>query len=332
MFPMAIVTGLAALTAALLWLATKRGSKPKDAADGTRRANHLARLAAPVLATTGGILWAISFVYLFFASTYTQDVGESNVRISWTGSLQGQTTEAGLHFLAPWDHISTWDVRNTTVSFVGNGSGNSDTSETNINGPEVSFTDSNNTTGNMDVVVRYSLDPNAVLDLYTDFRTQDVFTTKVIENELRGQVRVISPTRTTDEMLQKRGEFEDLLTAALRTQWDDEGVIIEQVTVRSVTYSSDVMARYDEAQQARIKITTAEADQKAALVQADTARQIAEIDAQRAVITAQGVADANAILTASLTPAILQQMYINALQAGTVYVVPAGSTPFIGTK
>lgn len=332
MFFMSIISGIGAAVAFMLWIAARRAAKGRSVPSGRAVNAALARFAAPGLAVSSAVLWVISAVYMFFACTYTQDVGEANVRISWTGSLQGQTTDAGLHFIAPWDHTSTWDVRNTTVSFVGSGSGNMDTSETNINGPQVSFTDSSNTTGNMDVVVRYSIDPTVVEDLYTDFRTQEVFTTKVIENELRGQVRIISPTRTTDEMLQKRGEFEGLLTQALSAKWADEGVVIEEVTVRAVTYSNEVMARYDEAQQARIKITTAEAEQQARLVQADTERQVALIDAEKAVITSQGKADANAILNASLTPAILQQMYINALAAGTIYVVPEGSTPFIATN
>lgn len=339
MFGAFIVTAIATLATIGLWISMRKSARNASSAaksprlDGSPSAlfSNLLPKAAVVVGVLAVGLSVLSLVFLFGASTYRQDVGESNVRISWTGSLEGQTTEAGLHFIAPWNHVSTWDVRNNTVSFIATGETNH-ISGGSTDGPSITFTDSSNTPGNMDIVVRYSIKPDAVLSLYTDFKTQDVFVTNVIENELRGQTRVIASSRTTDEMLQGRAEFEALLTGSLGDQWADEGVVIEYVTVRSVLYSDEVMMRYDEAQQARVKITTAEADQKAALVLAETEKKVAEIDAEKAIIRAQGEATANGIKNASLTPAILQQMYIDAIANGTVYVVPDGSTPFIGTK
>ena len=339
MFAAFIVTVIATVAMFSLWTSMRKSARNvspdaksarPDGSLSSMFSNLLPKAAAVVGVLAAGFA-VLSLVFLFGASTYRQDVGESNVRISWTGSLQGQTTEPGLHFIAPWDHISTWDVRNNTVSFIATGETNH-ISGGSTDGPSITFTDSSNTPGNMDIVVRYSIKPDAVLALYTDFKTQGVFVTNVIENELRGQTRVIASARTTDEMLQGRAAFEALLTDSLGEQWADEGVVIEYVTVRSVLYSAEVMTRYDEAQQARVKITTAEADQKAALVLAETERKVAEIDAEKAIIKAQGEATANDIKNASLTPAILQQMYIDALKEGTIYVVPDGSTPFIGAK
>ena len=67
----------------------------------------------------------------------------------------------------------------------------------------------------------------------------------------------------------------------------------------------------------------AEAEQRQALVEAETKR-----------IEAQGIADANAILAQSLTPEVLQQRYIEALgkSGNTVYVVPEGSQPLVSIK
>ena len=60
------------------------------------------------------------------------------------------------------------------------------------------------------------------------------------------------------------------------------------------------------------------------------------IEAETKSIEAQGEADANAILTQSLTDEVLQQQYIEALKAaadnGGLIVVPEGSQPIVGTS
>lgn len=54
-----------------------------------------------------------------------------------------------------------------------------------------------------------------------------------------------------------------------------------------------------------------------------------------AVAAGLGAADANAILTESLTPEVLQQRYIDALKSigkeGNLVVVPEGSQPIVGS-
>ena len=83
--------------------------------------------------------------------------------------------------------------------------------------------------------------------------------------------------------------------------------------------SAETTARLDEAQAARIAVEKAKAD-----------RDAAKVAAEPKVVQAHGEADANEILTKSLSDEILRQRYIDALnKASTVYVVPDGSTPFV---
>jgi hypothetical protein len=78
---------------------------------------------------------------------------------------------------------------------------------------------------------------------------------------------------------------------------------------------------YAAAQQAQIEVTKEQAKLDAV-----------KISSQQEVVKAQAAADANDLLTKSLSPEILQNKYLEALKAGTVYVVPEGSTPFISTN
>ncbi|MEO8094865.1 MAG: hypothetical protein ABI632_08030, partial [Pseudolysinimonas sp.] len=78
-----------------------------------------------------------------------------------------------------------------------------------------------------------------------------------------------------------------------------------------------VTSAYAAAQEAQINVQTEEAKLEAA-----------KVSAQQKVVQAQAEADANKILAASLTDAILQQRYLDTLKelaaAGNLVVVPEG--------
>ena len=78
--------------------------------------------------------------------------------------------------------------------------------------------------------------------------------------------------------------------------------MIEQVSVQEIRYPESVTSKYAEAQQALIDKEKAQNEQETAKVEAETKK-----------IEAQGEADANKILTESLTSEVLQQRYIDAL-------------------
>lgn len=251
-------------------------------------------------------------------STFTQDAGEAKVLKSFTGTLQGQSTTPGLHFKAPWVSAVTFDTRNNIITYVGDGS-SGDNSGGSANGAQITFQDKEGVTGNLDIVVRYSVAPDAITDIYSGYQTQENFVARVIQNDVRSVARNIPAKYTTIEVYNSRQQIGAEILTALEERWEGDGIVVEEVSLQEIRYSDDVKARFDEAQAARIAVTKAEADQETARVNADTE-----------VIKQQGVADANAILTASLTPEVLQQRYIDALaQAGAVFVVPDGSQPLV---
>lgn len=282
-----------------------------------------------------GVLAAIGIAILVTSTLYTQDIGESKVQVSWSGQLVGQTTTPGFHLKAPWVNIRTFDVRNNTVAFVGaseegkeqpNYAGNVTT------GPQITFQDLDGVTGNMDLTIRYSIAPDSVLDVYSDFQTQENFVVKVISEGVRAEARRAPSTRGTLKVYNDRAGLEADILAGLEERWAGKGIQIEDVAVQEIRYSKDVAQRFDDAQAARIAVDKAKADQEAAKVTAQTKVIEAQGVADAAVVAAQGQSDANDLLTKSLTPEVLQQRWIDALKEGTVYVVPPGSTPFVTTK
>lgn len=266
-----------------------------------------------VLKLSGLGALVLALILVGFASVYTQDPGEAKVLRSWTGDVQGQSETEGLHVKAPWVDALTYDVRNQQVIFA------SPTNETpeNANGAQVTVQDREGVTANIDITVRYSIDPSAVSTIYKKYGDQANFIAKFIENDIRAGVRTIPAGYATLELLNSRAEVEEKIAAYLAERWESHGVRAESVSLQEIRYSEDVKQRFDDAQASRIKVEQAKADLEAT-----------EVSAQQKVVQANAEAEANRILTASLTDEVLQQRYLDTLatlaKSGNLVVVPEG--------
>ena len=332
MFVFAIVLAILAIVAAMIY---RRIRPPRIAAgpSGSGSTGTEALLATPASAShdygfTKGhlialwsaiVLGALAILLTVTSSIYTQDVGEANVIRDWTGNVAGQETASGLHLKAPWQDIVTFNIRNQQVVFSGTHENNPDYTGGEAIGPQITVQDEDGVTDNIDIALRYSIDSSYVDQVYRQFKTEDNFKVSFIEQDLRGAVRQVPNDFSTLDLITKRAKVEAGVLAELQKRWRTTGVSIDSVSLQEIRPPKSVVASYAAAQQAQIDVTKAQANLSAT-----------KVDAQQKVVQAQAEADANAILNASLTPAILQQHYLDALKAGTVYVVPEGSTPYIG--
>lgn len=265
----------------------------------------------------------LSVCIVLGCSIYTQDAGEVVVLRNYGGSLAGTSSEAGLHVKMPWQDAIKYDVRNNVVSFVGDGA--EDYVGGSANGPQVSVNDSGGAVANLDIQVNYSLNSDYAQSLYENYGSQENFVKNVVAVDVRSIPREIAGQFDTITLLTNRGEYTAAVQEALANKWKDLGLNVEQVSIQEVRYSDAIVNKYAEAQAAEIAKAQALNEQETAKVQAETK-----------VIEAQGQADANAILTQSLTPEVLQQKYIDALNNiganGNLVVVPENSQPIVNTK
>ncbi len=116
-------------------------------------------------------------------------------------------------------------------------------------------------------------------------------------------------------MLTERPAVAAAIRTALEAEWKDKGVVIEDVSIQEVRYSDSVKNRFEEAQNAQTEVVKANAE-----------LEKAKIDAQQKVALATAEAEANRILTESLTPEVLQQRYFDVLAKANLIVVPEGFT------
>ena len=304
MFILAIVLGLLALAA----LAAGFFLPKADSYNDPSPARRISKLVSAALG-------AVTIIILAFTMVYAQDPGEAKVLKSWSGAVEGppDTTE-GFSIKAPWVDAIDYDIRNQQAAYVGNGQ--DDFNGKKPNGPQITIQDKDGVSANFDVVVRYSIRPDKVSDVYREFGAQENFRARLIDQDIRSVVRNAPAKYATLDVLTRRGEVEKAITDALADRWEAQGVQVESVALQEIRYPDDVRQKYADAQNARTEIVKAQAELEAA-----------QISAQQKVVQAQAEADANSKLAASLTDPILRQRYLDTLKelakAGNLVVVPA---------
>lgn len=225
----------------------------------------------------GAILTAIvslvAAVVLFVVSmSYTNDEGQAKVLRSWTGEVQGEVTTPGFGLKAPWQSALTYDIRNQQVIFASSkGEPTGD-----ANGPQVTIQDKEGVSANIDISVRYSIKPDAVVDVYKRYGTQENFISKFIQNDIRAGVRTIPAEYGTIQLLNSRAEVEQKITSYLEERWQKHGVQVETVSLQEIRYPEDVQARFAEAQNARTEVEKANAELEANRIKAESNEVLAK--------------------------------------------------------
>jgi len=271
-----------------------------------------------VAGVVGALALIIGGVVLIFSTLFFQGQGQARVLVNADGTIAGQKLEAGSGWKAPWVSFNKWDLFSQEASYIGGG--DTDYSGGAVNGPQITTSVANGAQVNLDLSVVYSLDADKVIPLYKQFKSQERFTKQVVESAIRSVTRDIpSQYSAVDFRGEKRGEAQAKIQKALAERLDKYGVNIDVVNLQEVRYSADVEASLKAVEVAEQEAKKAEAQLRAT-----------KISAQAKVVEAQAQADANNLLTKSLSPQILQQRYIDQLGKGTVYVVPEGSTPLVG--
>lgn len=320
-FIIAILLALAAVAAYVFITNANKREEQLQEKMGTDSYGHLRHEAERINPAFVAAPVALSVALLLVSVLYAQDAGEVVVLKNWGGSLAGYTEDAGFHAKAPWQSTVRYDVRNNLVNLYRDAEYAYDGGK--AEGSCVTVNDKGGASADIDLQVVYSLDPDAATQLYIDYGTQQNFTSTVIQNDVRATAREVAGKYDTITMLTNRGEFTGGLSDALSRKWEKMGLHVEQVSVQDVRYSGDITKRYSEAQEAEIAKQKALNEQEAAKVKAETK-----------VIEAKGEADANKVLAESLSPEVISQHYIEALEAigekGNLVVVPEGATPIVG--
>ncbi len=236
-------------------------------------------------------------------------VGPGRVGVLWRASdgTQPNAYGEGLHYIAPWNDMYVYDLRSMSHDEV--------LDVIAVNGLGIK----------LDASVRYHLVPNEVVALQKEIGP-DYYKT-ILEPVLRSEARRVFGRYTPEEIYStKRDLIEREIREGLRSKIEGKHIALEAVLIRNVELPDAIRHAIDE------KLAAAQEVLKMKYVIA-----VAKSVAEQHRIEAQGIADYNQIVAASLTSPMLEFDRIQELNrlaassnAKTVVMGPgAGGTPVL---
>ena len=238
------------------------------------------------LMTYGIIGFFVVIVLLMFSnSTFvTIDAGERGVifRPFSSGLDKENVYQPGFHVLAPWNDMFVYEVREKQFE------------------EEMEVLSSNGLNIKVDVTARVRPNFGQIGELHENFGRE--YVDRLIRPEVRSAVRQVIGKFTPEELYStKRDEVETLIAENLGTVLTRNYIDLQAVLIRDIELPEKVRTAIErklEAEQASLEyefILTKESQ-----------------EAERILIEAKAKADANKILSASLTDKILQEKGIDA--------------------
>lgn len=311
------------LTAAIVLFVTAARVKDRDIEIDSRR-DRSQRTTRLVLRVTGGVAMVVAVVVGLFATVFPQSVGEARVIVNIDGTIAGEKLDPGWGTKLPWQSTVDFDLFAQQATYAGSQSdGTPNYTGGEVNGLEITSAVSGGAQTNFDLSVTYTLDADKVVDIYTEFRSQERFTSQIVNQQILAITRDIPSSYSPVEFRgEKRGEASVKIQEALNKSLNRYGVEVSVVNLQNIRYTDEVETSIKQVEVAQQKEEEAEANLRAT-----------EVSARAQVVEAQAEAEANRLRAESLTPQLIEANRVEALREaaknGSMIVVPDGSNPLI---
>lgn len=247
---------------------------------------------AGAIGVGGLVLWLIMTL---FVSIHKVDAGHVGV-IRTFGAITGDTDEnAGLIFTAPWQSFEQHDVRNQKHKYERLEAASVDTQDV-----------------YMTVTVQYRPLKSELETLLREVgsKYREVLIDPRVENDIKDATVAYSAIEITQQRDEIRQEVDERLTAELAPY----GIEVVDLQIENIAYSEDFEKSIEEKQ-----VATQNAEREEERVNQ------ARFEAQQAIERATGEAEANRIVSESLSPEIIQLRALQALGDNvTIALLPSG--------
>ena len=269
----------------------------------------------------GGIATAVIIVLVvivLFVCTVRIPAGYVGVVYNMNGGISDKTLSQGFHVVAPTQNVTTYSIGIEQSYLTASKDGDS-------NGNESFEVPSNDGKGlTVDMTFTYRYDADRVADTFTRFKGQsgkDVKDSFIKPNIMSWTKEVTAKYSVIDLLGDKRATLNSELTDYLKQKFEPYGIVIESVSLINIDPDEETRSAVQKkvnAQQdlelAKIEQQTAnvnaEKEKEVAITKANQEKETAQINAESKLIEAQAQADANRLISQSLTPELIrQQMY-----------------------
>ncbi len=233
----------------------------------------------------GVVIVAVIFVVIFWSRmTITIDAGHAGVLFeTFSGGVDTDKTYGeGFHFLAPWNEMIVYETRQQEIA--------EDMNVLSSNGLEIKA----------DVSAWYRPEYDKIGYLHANIGKD--YLRRVVIPALRSSARSVIGRYTPEQIYStKRDAIQDEIFEEAKHILDEKYVDLTQILIRSIVLPTTIKAAIE----GKLK-------QEQESLEYEFKLQKAQKEAQRQIIDAEGKAEANRILNASLTTNILREKGISA--------------------
>lgn len=180
-------------------------------------------------------------------------------------------------------------------------------------------------------VMNYHIDGAYASDLYQ--RVGDDFAAKILDPAFNDYIKTVVPDYKITEILAKRDEIRARAKDDLQKNLAQYHIVIDDIYIANISFSDEYEKAIEQKQVAQQQVSTEQQILAQKQIQAEQIKVTAQANADASVIAAKGQADANNLLTKSLSPELIQYTLIQKL-APTIQtlILPDGQNFILDPK
>jgi prohibitin 2 len=220
----------------------------------------------------------VALVVPLLASSACATVGPGNIGVLWTvsGGTQRQTYSEGLHAVAPWNQLDVYDLRVQSHDEL------------------LNVIASNGLAIQLDASLRYRLIASEIVALQEQIGPK--FYEKILEPVVRSEARRVIGQYTPEEIYStKRDLIERQIREGVKAKIVGQHIGLDAILIRNVELPPAIRAAIDEK-------LAAEQD----VLRQRYVLEVAKAKAEEKRADAQGIADYNRTISATLSPDVLE--------------------------
>lgn len=285
----------------------------------------------------GGVAFAIIIVVaLIVVGMCVEKVpaGYVGVVYNMSGGVDGEVLQQGWHIVTPTKKVTTYSIGIEQSYLTAEDKGDSKKDES-FNIPT-----SDGKTVKVNLEFSYRFNADKVADTFVQFKGrsgEDIKDTFIKPKIIAWTQEVSANYPVTDIFGDQRTKINAELDTYLKTKFEPYGIIIDTVNFTDISVDDETAAAIQKkvtAQQelelAEIEAKTAtiqaEKDREVAKIQAEKNKEVAEIKAEELLISANAEAEANRIVSESLTDQLIEQQTIEKWNGKLPTVMGSDST------
>lgn len=244
----------------------------------------------------GGIFAII--LGILTASIRIVEPGKIGVKVLF-GKVQEEVLSSGLNIINPLVKVEMFDITTQTYTMSG-----TETELSQLSDAPIRVLSADGLEVTIDMTVLYRINPTKAPEIRREIGPGLSYIDKIVRPTARTRIRDNAVIyNAVDLYSKKRDEFQTKIFSSIKNDFENRGLILENLLVRNISLPQSVKAAIE----AKIN-----AEQEAQKMQFVLQKETQEAERKR--VEAKGIADYQQILSQSLTEKLLKYEQIKALQ------------------